>query len=202
MPRDDQDETAHYPILTNKPIEIHDPKRKARLIAVTYGIAILICTFAGGYVATLLAADQSDDTNQQMQVELDQRKRQRDAEATRFQAALDQYRRDQCLITWRLPQDPEIQEIRHRYQCGPAQPAATTPPPSPPPSPGSPQALPRPPRAPAGPAPRAPAPPAPWQRPPAVGPAPRPPAPAPTPAPPPEPGPSPVCLPLLGICLI
>lgn len=197
-----------YPVLSDKPIEIHNPRRKVRIIAVLFGLAIAVSSVAGAAVATFIAGEATNDSTHLLLDDIEQKKRQRDQEATRFQAALDQYRRDQCEVTARLPQDPPVVDIRRRYRCdnqvvtpspaeqpgasptgtrrtgntrtaGPAAQLGTGPPGTRPPGPP----------APGGPVPRGPQPP---------------PVPVPSPAPPPLPAPSPnpdLCLPLLGICL-
>lgn len=195
-----------YPVLSDKPVWIHNPKRKVRVLAVMFGLAIAVSSVAGAVVATTLASEQNSDSKQQLLDDIRARAKQRDQEASRFQAALNQYRVDQCEITARLPQDPPIVDIRHRYHCD--NPVAT-PPPAPAATPSAAGAgTGRAGSADRSPAPRSSGPPrvaTPGQPP---GPRPQPPpAPAPVPQPPvspipPVPTPDPdLCLPILGICL-
>lgn len=199
-------ETARYPVMTDKPVEITSPRRKVSVIAISYALAIVAATVVGAYVSASVALERNDEDKQQLRAEIEQAKRHRDAESTAFRAALDQYRRDMCAVTGGQEQTPAVVDIRTRYRCGDLPPTPSPPstgasaPPaqrSPPSGMGGGQSTPDAPHGRAGKVnpqpPGAPAPPRP-----APEPAPPPPPPAPEP---PGPPPDPVCLPLVGICL-
>lgn len=194
---------AQYPVMSDKPVEIHNPQRKMRLIAIAYALAILVATVAGSYIAANIAIDRNDKIKQQLRDELNERARQRDVRVDEFQAVLDQYRRDMCAVTSEQVQTPAVVDIRTRYRCGAAAGPRTG-------HPATPGALPTagPPIEATGPqARRTTAAPGSALGPPAPAPAlgPRPPGPGPVPEPPPSTSPPPrlcvVVLPLLGVCI-
>lgn len=202
----DGDETTQYVVTSNVPVRIHNPQRKARLIAAAWIAALLMCSLTSGYVASLIAVGQNDDAKRQLRSEIEQRSRERDRQNERLRDVLDEYRQDQCRVTAKLPQDPDITGIRSRYRCtNPVAAPASSAPPSSAPGPGAPAAVftyrpvPAPPRSTVGGTgaggvvPR----PAPQPQPQPQTPAPQPQPPAPVPVPPllPPPGPLPQPLP-------
>lgn len=113
--RDSDDQ--QYAVVSNVPVEINNPQRKAKIIAAAWIAALLMCTFASGYIASLIAIEQNDDAKRQLRAEIEHRAQERDRQNQRLRDVLEEYRRDQCQVTARLPQDPAITEVRSRYRC-------------------------------------------------------------------------------------
>lgn len=169
---------------------MHNPIRRARILAALVVAAIILSSLAAGFVGYRLA-----DASMRRRVSALEADRAR-VTAQRTQQ-IDQLRAAACVILDRLPPDPTVDQQRAVYGCGPYVPRPT-------PTPGAarPGVAPtssaqgRPPTGGPRPAPGQPAP-APTGGNPAPGPTP---APSPTPAPPPPPGHI-LCLPILG-CLL
>lgn len=184
---DHEQDPAPFQVRSDRPVEFHNPIRRARLLAVLVVAAIILSSFAAGFVGYRLA-----DASMNRRVSALEADR---AKVTQMRTdQINQLRAAACVILDRLPQDPTVDQQRALYGCGPyvQRPGGA---PIPAPSGARPNGSGG--RTPAGGS-------APGQ---SVQPAPpvQRPTPGPVPAPSPTPGPAPtkhtLCLPILG-CLL
>jgi hypothetical protein len=104
-----------YPVLADEPVELRHPRRMARMIAASFAATIAL-TGATAYAGATYAIGHADSdlrhSRAQFAADLEQRRRERDAQ----QAAVG---RDLCTVVTRLPADPDTDEMRRKYGCGP-----------------------------------------------------------------------------------
>lgn len=179
-----EQDTAPYPVTADRPVELHNPVRRARIAVGMLVFAIMAAATAGGWAGYELGARHTDARVSALERDQQQRA------ATRTQQ-IEQLRTTACVVLDRLPPDPDVDRQRQLFRCGPYVPQPSA-------APAGPGATPRP--GSTGGAP--PAPPAQSGAPPI----PHPPRPVPIPQPPPVPSPTPgsglrVCLPILGCVL-
>lgn len=181
-------DTTPFQVISDRPVELHNPVGRARLALALLALAILLAAGAGGWGGYELAARRIDARVSALERDQQQRTAARSAQ-------IEQLRTTACVILNRLPPDPDVDRQRQLFGCGPyvPQPASS------PRSAGSagPGAPPGPLSTGGGPAPPAQ---------PGAPPTPQPPRPTPSPQPRPVPSPTPggglrVCLPILG-CLL
>ncbi len=153
-PPDGPPDDPRYPLMTDRPgVEVTDPIRKVRMLALVWAAALLIGCAAAAYVATTIANHRSEEkiaaANRKAEelvnaqrAEMDRRARARDAQAATALRILEQNRRTICEL---LKDDTsgrvEVTDLRRAYACGTARtpivPLGWTPPPGWPPLPGS-----------------------------------------------------------------
>lgn len=107
--------TERYPVLADEPVEVRNPRRKARIIAASFAATIVLTgttAFAGASYAIDRAESDLRRSRDQFAADLDQRRKERDRE----QAAMG---RDLCTVVTRLPADPQTDAMRRKYGCGP-----------------------------------------------------------------------------------
>jgi hypothetical protein len=125
--------TERYPVMADEPVEVRNPRRKARMIAASFA-ATIVLTGTTAYAGATYAIDRAESdlrrSRDQFAADLEQRRKERDQE----QAAMG---RDLCTVVTRLPADPETDAMRRKYGCGPFVPAGQNPPPSTAPGPAS-----------------------------------------------------------------
>lgn len=130
-------EDLRTPILTNESVEILDPRRKIRVIAVLSALAIVLCSASAAYVATTIAQSRMNHRVATLEKDLERRRAQRAAVDKQTQALLSQYRRTVCaLLDGR--DGPRFDELRGEFACD-RLPPLPTPTPSPTPAPVVPQ---------------------------------------------------------------
>jgi len=107
--------TLRYPVLSDEPVELRRPRRKARMIAASFAATIAL-TGATAYAGTTYAISRAEsdlrESRDQFARDLEQRRQERD----RQQAEVD---KDLCTVVTRLTPDPATDELRRRYGCGP-----------------------------------------------------------------------------------
>src|SRR5690242_16582952 len=113
--------TLRYPVLSDEPVELRRPRRKARMIAASFAATIAL-TGATAYAGTTYAISRAEsdlrESRDQFARDLEQRRQERD----RQQAEVDN---DLCTVVTRLTPDPATEELRRRYGCGPFVPRPT-----------------------------------------------------------------------------
>lgn len=113
-----QQDTAPFTVRADHPVEMHNPVRRARILAVLTVAAIIASSFAAGYIGYRLA-----DANMNRRVSA--------LEASRAQIArertaqIQQLRNTTCVALNRLPPDPAVDQQRALYGCGPRPPRPT-----------------------------------------------------------------------------
>lgn len=137
------DGAERYPVMTNRPgVEVHDPIRKIRTLALVWAAALVLACAAAAWTATWAANRSTEEHVDRVLAEMDRRAARRDAERNAALRILEQNRRTLCEL---LRSDDsgrsEIAKLRRAYGCGtaddPIVPPGWTPPPGWPPLPGS-----------------------------------------------------------------
>lgn len=178
-----EQDTAPFMVVSDRPVELHNAVRRARLALVLLVAGILLAATAGGWFGFELGARHTDARIGAL--ERDQQQR-----AAARSAQIEQLRTTACVVLDRLQPDPEVDRQRALFGCGPYVPQ-----PTPSLAVPAPQAVPTRPGVSPQPAP-------PGGTPPPASPAPVRPAPRPTPNPAPAPPPAGhLCLPILGCVL-
>lgn len=117
------------PVLTNEPLVGNDLMRKLRVILISVVIAFVLTNFTSYLIGQAVRADADQDNRariatleREFAADLDERRRERDAEVAGQNAKLAQLRRDVCTLADRAqPRDDEVLQMRRRYGCtGPA----------------------------------------------------------------------------------
>lgn len=203
------DETREYPVTSDTPVRLTNPLKAVRVTAIAYAAAIVICSAAAAWIATVTAHERAKvQTERRVQVlerDLTERRKAAAEANARRDAQLAEAQRIVCVIFDRLPRDAQVEMVRARFQCDRQPSPGLSPTPAPsatPPAAGTDRGQGQgagrdPPRQPRGTS--QPGRPAPTPNPPATPP--RRPDPAPTRPPDPPPKMPVLCLPLLGCVL-
>src|SRR5436305_2772753 len=122
--RDDpaDDSPPQYPVVSDQPLQVKNPKATVRLIAVQFALAIVLRSGAAGWVGYQLAAAHTDKRIHALEDDLEQRRQARAKQDAQVHALLEQYRQAMCALIERTPPDAEIDRQRAIYHCGPYRP--------------------------------------------------------------------------------
>lgn len=151
---DDEPDGPRYPLMTNQPgVEVTDPIRKMRMLALLWAAALLVGCAVAAWTATTIANHRSEekiaaanrkaeDLVDAQRDEMDRRAAARNAQAATALRILEQNRRTICeLLEDDTSGREKIAQLLRAYACGTAKepivPPGWTPPPGWPPLPGS-----------------------------------------------------------------
>ncbi|HEX8343709.1 MAG TPA: hypothetical protein VF657_03045 [Actinoplanes sp.] len=113
----DGDDGQRYALITNQRVEVLDPVRKLRLLAVLFGLAIVAASAVGAYASTSIAGGNATRSNAATLAEMDRRTKSRLQSELNLRRALEQYRRDMCAVVNDHPRTAAMVEIINRYRC-------------------------------------------------------------------------------------
>lgn len=117
----DDEVTREYPVTSDTPVRLSNPLKAVRVTAIAYACAIVICSAAAAWIATVTAHERAKvQTERRVQVlERDLAERRRvNAEANaRRDAQLAETQRIVCVVFDRLPRDSEVDRLRAQFEC-------------------------------------------------------------------------------------
>lgn len=113
------------PVLADEPLVGQGIKRRVRVILLAVVVAIVLTNITSYFIGETTRADANRDLRTRIAAlerdfaaDLDERRRERDAEVAGQDAKLAQLRRDVCTLADRAqPRDDEVQQMRRRYGC-------------------------------------------------------------------------------------
>lgn len=123
-----------YPMMTNQPgVEVRDPVRRFRVLAIIWAAAIVLASGAAAHVATTRSNANTDRHVDQVLAEIDKRTKERKRNERVAAAILEQNRRTLCELLAEHRDRPDIVRLHQVYRCGtahdPIVPPGWTPPP-------------------------------------------------------------------------
>lgn len=127
-------ERAHLsPVLADEQLVVEGLKVRVRVVLLALLAAFFLTNLTSYLIGQAVRAEADRDTRsevanlrRQFNDDLDERRRQRDAEVARQDTELRQLRQDACTLADRIvPRDRAVQQLRQRYGCtGDARPSA------------------------------------------------------------------------------
>lgn len=113
------------PVLSDEPLVGQGIKRRVRVVLIAVATAFLLTNITSHLIGQAVRADADRDARtriadleRRFAADLEERRKQRDAEVARQDAELRELRRDACTLVDRIqPRDAEVMRMRRRYGC-------------------------------------------------------------------------------------
>jgi hypothetical protein len=140
-PTSEVDGERRYAVVTDRPVEVLNPRGTFLRLNIGWAVALLIVAFLAAYGATYVASYQSEKRVATLLAELDRRTAERKANEKKSARVLEQNRRTLCSIMKDHEKNDELRKLLVTYHCGtakdPVVPPGWTPPPGWPALPGT-----------------------------------------------------------------